>query len=60
MSGVQKGMANFYGRVNTRLSMFENRVLKRIFGPKTDEITKAGENCMIGSFIIRVHEILLG
>jgi hypothetical protein len=27
-----------------RLRVFENRVLRRIFGPKRDEITGDGEN----------------
>jgi hypothetical protein len=27
-----------------RLRMFENRVLRRIFGPKRDEVTGNGEN----------------
>jgi hypothetical protein len=32
--------------------VFENRVLRRIFGPKRDEETGVGENCIIRSFII--------
>jgi hypothetical protein len=31
--------------------MFENRVLRRIFGPKRDEVTGVGENCIMRSFI---------
>jgi hypothetical protein len=35
-----------------RLRVFENRVLKSIFGPKKDEGTEeVGENCIIRSFI---------
>jgi hypothetical protein len=30
--------------------VFENRVLRRIFGPKVEEVT--GENCIMSSFII--------
>jgi hypothetical protein len=30
--------------------VFENRVLRRIFGPKGDEVT-VGENCIMRSFI---------
>jgi hypothetical protein len=42
-----------------RLRMFENRVLRRMFGPKRDEVT--GESCTVGSFIICTHhQILLG
>jgi hypothetical protein len=31
--------------------VFENRVLRRIFGPKRDEVTGVGQNCTIRSFI---------
>jgi hypothetical protein len=31
--------------------VFENRVLRRIFGPKRDEETEVGENCIMRSFI---------
>jgi hypothetical protein len=31
--------------------VFENRVLRRIFGPKRDEVIGAGENCIMRSFI---------
>jgi hypothetical protein len=27
-----------------RMKVFENRVLRRIFGPKRDEVTENGEN----------------
>jgi hypothetical protein len=33
------------------LRVFENRVLRRIFGPKRDEVTKVGESCVMRSFI---------
>jgi hypothetical protein len=33
-----------------RLRVFENRVLRRIFGPKKDEVN--GENCITRSFVI--------
>jgi hypothetical protein len=32
--------------------VFENRVLKRIYGPKRDEVTEAWRNCVIMNFII--------
>jgi hypothetical protein len=32
-----------------RLSVFENRVLRRIFGPKRDEVTGNGENYIMRS-----------
>jgi hypothetical protein len=31
-------------REECRLRVFENRVLRRIFGPKRDEVTEAGKN----------------
>jgi hypothetical protein len=31
--------------------VFENRVLRGIFGPKRDEVTGEGENCILRSFI---------
>jgi hypothetical protein len=34
-----------------RLRVFENRVLRRTYGPKRDEVTgEIGENCMMRSF----------
>jgi hypothetical protein len=30
--------------------VFENRVLRRIFGPRRDEVTGYGENCTVRSF----------
>jgi hypothetical protein len=30
----------------------ENRVLRRIFGLKRDEVTRGGENCITRSFVI--------
>ena len=32
-----------------RLRVFENRVLRRIFGPKRDEVTGNGENKIMRS-----------
>jgi hypothetical protein len=43
------------------LRVFENRVLRRIFGPKSDEERENGESCTLRSFIISTHrQILLG
>jgi hypothetical protein len=39
-------------REEHRLKVFENRVLRRIFGPKRDGVTKGGENCITRSCII--------
>jgi hypothetical protein len=39
-------------RKEHRLGVFDNRVLRRIFGPKRDEVTKNGENCIMKSFVI--------
>jgi hypothetical protein len=33
------------------LRVFENRMLRRIFGPKRDEVTGGGENYIMRSFI---------
>ena len=35
-----------------RLRVFENRVLRRVFGPKRDEVTGNGENYIMGSLVI--------
>jgi hypothetical protein len=35
-----------------RLRVFENRVLKRIYGLKRDEVTGEGKNCITRSFMI--------
>jgi hypothetical protein len=35
-----------------RLRLFENWVLRRIFGPKKKEVREAGENYIMRSFII--------
>jgi hypothetical protein len=35
----------------SRLGMFENRVLRRIFGPKRDEVIGVRESCIMRSFI---------
>jgi hypothetical protein len=34
-----------------RLRVFENRVLRRIFRPRRDEVTGIGGNCIMRSFI---------
>jgi hypothetical protein len=39
-------------REEHRLSMFENKVLRRIFGPKRDEVTRGWRNCIMRSFVI--------
>jgi hypothetical protein len=39
-------------REERRLRVFENRVLRRIFGPKRDEVTGTGEN-----FIEELHDL---
>jgi hypothetical protein len=32
--------------------VFENKVLRRVLGPKRDEIAGGGENCITMSFMI--------
>ena len=39
-------------RKECRLRVFENRVLKRIFGAKKNEVTGSGEDYMTRSFIL--------
>jgi hypothetical protein len=41
--------------------VFENRVLRTIFGPKREEVTGGGENYIMRSFMIcTAHLILFG
>jgi hypothetical protein len=35
--------------------VFENRVLRRIFVPKRDEVTENGGSCTVRNFIIYAH-----
>jgi len=44
-----------------RLRVFENRVLRRIFGPKGDEVTGCADNYIMRSLIICTpHPVLFG
>jgi hypothetical protein len=44
-----------------RLRVFENRVLRRIFGPKGDEVTREWRNYTMRSLMIyTLHPILFG
>jgi len=48
-------------REERRLRVFENRVLRRIFGPNMDELTGSGENYIMRSLMIcTAHPILVG
>jgi hypothetical protein len=38
-------------REEHRPRMFEKRMLRRIFGPKRDEVTGGGENCIMRRLI---------
>ena len=42
-----------------RLRVFENRVLRRVFGPKRDEVTGNGENYIMKSLVICIHYRIL-
>jgi hypothetical protein len=45
-------------REEHRLRVFENRVLKRIFGPKRNEVTGGWRSCIIRSFVIcTLHQV---
>jgi hypothetical protein len=48
-------------REEHRLRGIENRVLRRIFGPKMDEVRENGESCTMRSFTTCTnYQILLG
>jgi hypothetical protein len=48
-------------REEHRLRVFENRVLRRIFGPKRDEVTGSGEDYIMRNLMICTHlQILFG
>jgi hypothetical protein len=38
-------------REEHRLKVFENRVLRRIYGPKRDEVARGWRKCIVRSFI---------
>jgi len=41
--------------------VFESRLLRRIFGPKRDEVTRNGENYIMKSLMIcNPHPVLFG
>ena len=42
-----------------RLRVLENSVLKRIFGPKRDEVTGSGENYIMRSLMICIPDPIL-
>jgi hypothetical protein len=42
-------------REEHRLRVFENKVLRRIFGPKRDEVTGAWTNCMRSCMFCTLH-----
>jgi hypothetical protein len=42
-------------------AMFEKRVLRRIYGPKRDEVTGSAENDIMRSLMIcALHQIIFG
>jgi hypothetical protein len=48
-------------REEHRPRVFENRVLREIFGPKRDEVMEKWRSYTLGSFIVCTHhQILLG
>jgi hypothetical protein len=48
-------------REKHRLRVFENRVLRRIFGPKRDDVRENGEDYITKSFMLCIpHQISLG
>jgi len=48
-------------REERRLRVFENRVLRRIFGPRRDEVPGSGENYIMSSLMVSTpHQIFFG
>ena len=48
-------------REEHRPRVFENRVLREIFGPEREEVTGSGENYITKSFMVcTAHQILFG
>jgi len=45
-------------REERRLRVFENRMLRRIFGPNEDEITGTGEDCAWMSFMFCTSHLI--
>jgi hypothetical protein len=43
--------STYTGEHNMQLKVIENRVLRRVFGPKRDDIIGLGENCIVRNFI---------
>jgi hypothetical protein len=37
------------------VNAWENRLLRKTYGPKKDEVKRAGENCVIRRFMILLH-----
>jgi hypothetical protein len=46
-------------REEHRLRVFENRVLRRLFGPKRDEVTRGGEDYISRNLMICTHHQIL-
>jgi hypothetical protein len=46
-------------REEHRLRVFDNRVLRRISGPKRDEVTEVGENCIMRSCMVHTLRSVL-
>jgi hypothetical protein len=48
-------------RDEDKLRVFENRVLSKLFGSKTEEVAGNGEDCILRSFMSStLHQILSG
>jgi hypothetical protein len=47
-------------REGHRLMVFKNRVLRKIFGPKRDEVIEGGEDYIMSFMICTPHQILCG
>ena len=47
-------------KLGRRLRVFENRALRRVFGPKRDKVTGNGENYIMSSGFFTPYPILCG
>ena len=54
--GVKLGRSHWSLEEESRLRVYENRVLKRIFGSKRDEVKVSGENYIMKSLMIASQE----
>jgi hypothetical protein len=47
-------------REERRVRVLENRALRKIYGPKRDEVTRNGENYIMSLMVCTPHQIFFG